>query len=51
MAQEKFFKGQGYTDLQACKKSVIDAIRYTVLYTIEAYVVKIFGKTVEVIMD
>lgn len=38
MAQEKFFKGKGYTDLQACKKSVIDAIRYTVLYQVEAYV-------------
>ena len=38
MAQERFFKGQGYTDLQACKKSVIDAIRYTVLYSVEAYV-------------
>lgn len=38
MAQEKFFKGKNYTDLQACKKSVIDAIRYTVLYSIDAYV-------------
>lgn len=37
MAQERFFKNQGYTDLQACKKSVIDAIRYTVLYTIDVY--------------
>ena len=37
MAQKKFFKNKGYSDLEACKRCVIDAIRYTVLYNIEVY--------------
>lgn len=37
-AQEEWFKDKGYTDLQACKASVIDAIRYAVLYSIDVYV-------------
>ena len=40
MAQQKFFKGKGYSDLEACKRCVIDAIRYTVMYGIDIYASK-----------
>ncbi len=46
MAQKKFFKGKGYSDLEACKSCVIDAIRYTVLYSIDIYASE-FKKAVE----
>ncbi len=38
MAQRNFFRDKGYSDLEACKRCVIDAIRYTALYSLEVYV-------------
>lgn len=50
MAQQKFFKDKGYSDLEACKRCVIDAIRYTVLYSIDVYASK-FEEAVKNLKD